>query len=197
MDKCIFCNLDYTKTENKKLEETKYFYITLALGSLVRGYVLIVSKNHINSMSELNKEEKKEYEFLLNKYRNIFKKVYKKYPIIFEHGTPNVNEEKTSSSVIHAHTHIVNHSFKNEEKIIKENNFDKINSIYEINSNKNYILFINELNELYLSTQFKNIKQLMRIEIAKDLNISYMYNWDKYHFKNNIILTIDDISKLI
>ena len=55
--KCPFCELDKSKIYNTILDESKYFYITPTLGSLVDGYILIISKSHINSMSLLTKEE--------------------------------------------------------------------------------------------------------------------------------------------
>ena len=59
---CIFCTLDKSKRENTILEETTYFYVIPAVGSLVVGYVLILCKRHIYSMAELNNKEQKEYE---------------------------------------------------------------------------------------------------------------------------------------
>lgn len=75
--KCIFCDIDHSKIENTIIEETEYFYILPTLGSLVDGYILIVTKRHINSMSELNENE-------LIEYKNIIKniKIYLKKYII-------------------------------------------------------------------------------------------------------------------
>ena len=116
--KCIFCDIDHSKIENTIIEETNNFYIVPTLGSLVDGYVLIVTKRHINSMSELNDIELNEYQNIITKYQNVFKKIYNKTPIVFEHGTPNQNSEIKANSVTHAHTHIVNHQYKNEKKSI-------------------------------------------------------------------------------
>jgi len=128
MKNCPFCNLNIKNIENTILEETENFYIIPSLGSIIDGYILIVSKKHYNSMFNLNKEEFKEYENIINKYRNLFKNIYGKFPIIFEHGTPILNNTMTASSVIHAHTHIVNHKYLNEEKIISDLNIeDKYN----------------------------------------------------------------------
>ena len=69
---CIFCNIDNRKIENTIIEETDNFYILPTLGSLVDGYLLIISKKHINSMSELSNQEKEEYKSILKKYRNLF-----------------------------------------------------------------------------------------------------------------------------
>ena len=123
---CVFCNIDKSKLENTIIDETDNFIVLPAVGSLVDGYLIIVTKKHINSMSELNADEQKEYELLIQKYRNLFKNIYEKYPIIFEHGTPIINSNMKASSVVHAHIHIVNHEFMNEYKVIKELNFMKM-----------------------------------------------------------------------
>ena len=52
----------------------------------------------------------------------IYSNIYKKYPIIFEHGSPINDSDMKASSVVHAHTHIVNHQFFDESIIIKNLN---------------------------------------------------------------------------
>ena len=189
MNKCIFCNLDNSKLENTILEETENFIVVPALGSLTRGYVLIVAKNHIYNMLEL--DEKEEYFTLIEKYRCMFKQIYGKNPIVFEHGTIKENLENSSSSVVHAHTHIVNHNYKDEKIILNKHNFEEFND--KINLNKNYLFYISPNGKKYLTYNFKAISQLMRILIAEDLNMKEKYNWKKESFKENIILTINDI----
>ena len=193
MLKCPFCNMDKSKLENTILDETQKFYVIPALGSLVEGYILIISKRHINSMSELPIEEMSEYEILINKYRKILKSIYKKYPIVFEHGSPNTENEMKANSVSHAHTHIVNHYYKNEEHLIKKMNFKRISKITDMNSSKNYIFYINPNNEIYITNMFKPIRQIMRIEIANDINMPYEYDWCQSRFEDNINFTINKI----
>lgn len=195
MFQCPFCNMDTSKLENTILDETPNFYVMPALGSYVDGYILIISKKHLNSMAELTIDKINEYETLINKYRNIFKIIYQKYPIVFEHGTTNIENEMKASSVFHAHTHIVNHNYKNEKNLIKEMNFKKINQISDINNNENYIFYLNQNNQMYLTNKFAPISQIMRIKIASDINISSKYDWKKYKFENNIILTINKIKQ--
>ena len=191
MQKCPFCNIDKTELVNTILDETKYFYTTPSLGSLTDGYILIITKRHVNSMSELTIEEMKEYKILIKKYREVFKKIYHKYPIIFEHGTPNLKDSINASSVIHAHTHVVNHNYKNEKILIEKLKFKRIDKFENMLSNKNYIFYISPKNEIYITNEFKPISQLMRIEIANDLNLIDKYDWRKNEFCDNIILTIN------
>lgn len=191
---CPFCNMDKTKMVNTILDETKYFYITPSLGSLTEGYILITSKRHINSMSKLNIEEMEEYKILIKKYREIFKNIYEKYPIIFEHGTPDLKDKVKASSVVHAHTHIINHNYKSENKLIENLKFKRIDKIENIVSNKNYIFYISPNNDIYITNEFEPVSQFMRIEIAKDLNLVDKYDWRKNDFYDNIILTINKIN---
>ena len=191
---CIFCTLDKSKRENTILEETTYFYVIPAVGSLVVGYVLILCKRHIYSMAELNNKEQKEYENLIEKYRNIFKSIYKKYPIVFEHGSPNIENKTKANSIDHAHTHIVNYQYKNEEKIIKNLNFNPIGELTQLTKKQNYILYINPNKVIYMTTNFPSISQLMRLVMAKELKIESKYKWEKETFKENIEQTIIDIT---
>ena len=191
---CIFCTLDKSKRENTILEETTYFYVIPTVGSLVVGYVLILCKRHIYSMAELNNKEQKEYEDLIEKYRKIFKSIYKKYPIDFEHGSPNIENKTKANSIDHAHTHIVNYQYKNEEKIIKNLNFNPIGELTQLTKKQNYILYINPNKVIYMTTNFPSISQLMRLVMAKELKIESKYKWQKETFKENIEQTIIDIT---
>lgn len=189
--KCIFCDIDHSKIENTIIEETKFFYILPTLGSLVNGYVLIVTKRHINSMSELNEEELNEYKNIIEKYKNLFNKIYNKTPIVFEHGTPNQNSEMKASSVTHAHSHIVNINFKNEKEILNKYNFFEIKDLEEIEKNKNYISYIYD--KKYITYDFPGVSQLMRILIAEELNFKDKFDWKKERFDENIKSTIKRI----
>lgn len=190
--KCIFCDIDQSKIENTIIEETDYFYILPTLGSLVDGYVLIVTKRHINSMSELNDNELEEYKTIIAKYQKLFNKIYNKTPIVFEHGTPNQNSKMKANSVTHAHTHIVNINFKNEKELLEKYNFKEINNLKEIETNKNYIKYIYN-NKIYITYNFPSVSQLMRILIAEELNYKDKFDWKKERFDENIISTIERI----
>ena len=100
---CVFCNIDKSKLENTIIDESDNFVVLPTIGALVDGYLMIISKKHINSMSGLEEKERVEYEFLIEKYRNKFKNIYNKFPIVFEHGSPINDSNMKASSVIHAH----------------------------------------------------------------------------------------------
>lgn len=190
MNDCIFCNLDFDKVENTVICETKNFRVIPTVGSLIEGYVLIVTKNHINSLSELTSEQKFEYENLVNKILKIFQKLYGKTPILFEHGTPNIQNSMSATSIIHAHSHIVNFKFKNEAEIIQKYNFTPVKNFNEV-KRENYIYFQNGDDSKYVSYSFDSVSQLMRILIANEIDKGEQYNWRKFDFKENIVTMLN------
>lgn len=185
---CPFCNIDKTKIYNTVLEKTKNFIVTPTLGSLVDGYIILVTKKHLHNMNEL--KTKTEYLILIEKYRNLFKEIYGKYPIVFEHGTFSFT--KTSSSIVHAHTHIVKHNFIDEKEIIHKLNLKEIKDVTK--ENKSYILYYSPNNTKYISYNFEPTSQLMRLQIAKDLKIEGKYDWKKHCFTENVKKTINKIN---
>ena len=191
MINCQFCKIDKSLFYNTVIEETNNFIIIPCLGSLVLGYILILPKKHTYCMTNFNEDIMQEYNSLLEKYREKFKRIYGKYPIIFEHGTKDPSGMCTSC-VIHAHTHIVNHNYYNEQEIIKSLNFSKIDNLDGI-ENKNYIYYKNPEGINYITYKFEPISQIMRIFIAEDLNMKEKYDWRKYHFDDNIKKTIKDL----
>ena len=195
---CVFCDLDKTRIYNTILEETDNFIVIPTLGALVDVYVLIVAKKHLYNMNTLNKKQKKELFNLIKKYRSIFKNIYGKFPIIFEHGSIKEESYKSASSVVHAHIHIVNHNYVNEKDILNQLNFKQTDDYN--NLNKNYIFYIspNNLkyityNLKYITYNFEYISQIMRRLIAKDLGFADKYNWRNEIFIKNVISTINNI----
>ena len=194
---CPFCKLDSKDIANTIIEETENFIIVSSKGALCDGYLLILTKEHLNSMNELSNKNKVELNSLINKYREKFYQIYRKYPIFFEHGSSGVNYKASAGSVTHAHMHVVNHNFNNEEKIIKELNLQEVNiDEFLDNKNRNYISYISPAFKHYITYDFKPTSQQMRIFIAEDLHLSNDYNWKTTNFDDNIISTIKKFTRI-
>ena len=189
MKNCVFCKIDNSKKYNTIIEETDNFLIIPSIGSLVDGYLLIVYKKHVYSFSKIFSKEKDEYIAIINKYRMLFKEKYGKYPIVFEHGSSKPNE-MCASSLIHAHSHILNHNYFNEKEILYKEKFKEIDSFNDIRKDINYIYYKSDNGNDYVSYEFEPISQLMRKYVAKDLNIEDKYNWKFDEFAENIEKTI-------
>lgn len=193
MNDCKFCNIE-NKEENTIIFENDNFYIVPSLGSIVPNYLLIVSKRHIYAMSELNESEFKEYEALLKEFSKIYEEKFNRKPLIFEHGSVSRNEN-SASSVVHAHSHIVGYSFKDEKKLINDLKFVKI-ELKELKSLKqNYIFYISNNGKCYITIDFPSISQLMRIKIAEEIGIKDKYNWKTDKFMDNIKITLENFKK--
>lgn len=194
--KCVFCNLDHNKRENTIIEETENFLVIPSTSSLVDGYLLIISKRHIDAMSQLTDYEMDDYLRLIRKYRKLFKRIYGKSPIVFEHGSPCYDDSMRANSVSHAHTHIVNHKYLNENKIKKEVSLRRISSLRNIKKNVNYIMYTDNDNNKFISYNFPGISQLMRIYIASDIGINHNDDWKIEMFYDNINSTINKIKHI-
>ena len=101
----------------------------------------------------------------------------------------------SANSIIHAHSHIVNFEFKNEEKIITKYNFTPVKNFAKVKK-ENYIYFQNGNGEKYVSYQFESISQLMRILIANEINKEHQYNWRKFDFKENIVSMLSKLNNV-
>lgn len=189
--KCPFCNLNEELVYNHVIEETDNFRIITGVGALVRGYIIVYPKKHVNYMLGFSSLVMNEYSAILEKYRNIFKNLYGIYPIIFEHGTPNLND-LSASSVNHAHTHIFNHNYLDEAKILEHLKFKPINNM-ELSEKRNYIYYKNPRGVDYITYSFKPVSQIMRIFIAEDLGCKEKYDWKLFPFNENIYKTIEDL----
>lgn len=72
MKDCVFCNIvkngdnNNEKEKNVILYEDELILITQATGSPVRGYLMIITKQHINGFAELSLDELKHVEKIIS-----------------------------------------------------------------------------------------------------------------------------------
>ena len=196
MKECPFCKLDKNDIVNTILDESNNFLVLPTKGAFCDGYLLIVPKKHINSMNELTDEQKDELINLIDTYRKKFKDIFGEYPLLFEHGSSSTDATTSSSSIRHAHIHIVNHKFKAEQNIISTLNMNKVSlqEFFEF-KDKNYISYISNNREFFITYNFKPVSQQMRIYIAEDLGILNNFNWRENNFDSNILKTIEKFKK--
>lgn len=167
---------------------TKNFIVRGNLGSIVHGYHLVLPKKHILSMSSLTQEEIPDYIETINDMRKLYEEIYQKKPIVFEHGTNDISKPK-ASSVVHAHTHIVNHNYSAEQQIIDYLGLKEVSSIEEmlrIGQGKNYISYISPSDRYYIGSPQQEESQIMRKFIANDIGKPDEWDWRKYpHLENS------------
>lgn len=184
--------------------ESDNFVFIVDLGSIVEGYMLLVSKRHINSMGELNKNEHSDFINIKSKIIFDLEKVYDKKCICFEYGSGLKNHENAESSVKHAHFHIVamgclsndlNNEVIKDMKLIENENLD----ILKKYSDTPYLYYISGEGKIYISNKKKIESQYMRKFISKQFGTEY--DWknitSRQIFEKNMINTEKKLIKYL
>jgi ATP adenylyltransferase len=190
MAKCTYCDNILKDHANKAicdeiLFESKNFVVTTSLGAFIEGWILIISKKHITSMSQLSETEIKELAATISDIRNRVEQVYGP-TVVFEHGslTPGTH---FGCGIDHAHVHIV--PFENsivplidqEPLNINWRPLNKIDDI--IMENKPYLLVIDREERNGVISNPDNIpSQFMRRVLAKYLGITESFDYHQYMF---------------
>ncbi len=203
---CKFCDIYTTNSvkalSDKILYESKSFYVIPALGCLVKNYIMIVSKRHINSMCYLTNSGKKELVNLINKFRSIFKVKYGFYPIIFEHGASNKEANKSSCCIVHAHIHIVPYVINKQQEMVNTLglcSLSDFSEFYTLGYNKPYVFFMDNQGEMYYKDCQNDVmpSQIIRKWIASDMGQPNDWDWRTNSFDENIETTVSELKSLI
>ena len=200
MNSCRFCNIVNVRVKDNEpfpiyntiLYETSDFLVLPALGSLVPGYMMIISRKHIYSMAYLTEEEMRELRDLVQYLKGILLKKYGILPILFEHGSALGLCDESACSVEHAHWHLVPIQLSKESKIIENTGTIQIPDLQTVRlyKGKSYMLYVNEKEQHYISNDTMLSSQYMRKWIARESGHSSKWDWKKYEFIDNIAETI-------
>lgn len=107
---CPFCNLDPKR--NTVLKEKQKVFVMLSNPRLMEGHLLVVPKRHIEKLSELHEDEKKE---LLDTVIEFEEKILSKISPgcdVKQHHRPFLPE--SDLKVNHLHFHLQPRTFKDE-----------------------------------------------------------------------------------
>ena len=190
MKECVFCNIVKTGNNNNEKEKNVILYeddlvlITQATGSPVRGYLMIVTKRHINGFAELSKEELKHIEKLINVIKEFYKKYFHIDSILLEHGS--TESGRHPQSIVHAHLHLIPFNFDEniETELFAELHLKSIESFenIKINEKLDYWLYCNSKGKYYTSSNIINAPRSIFMNlIAKQINWKLPYEW-----RNNV-----------
>lgn len=190
MKECVFCNIVKTGNNNNEKERNVILYeddlvlITQATGSPVRGYLMIVTKRHINGFAELSKEELKHIEKLINVIKEFYKKYFHIDSILLEHGS--TESGRHPQSIVHAHLHLIPFNFDKdiEMELFAELHLKSIESFenIKINEKLDYWLYCNSKGKYYTSSNIINAPRSIFMNlIAKQINWKLPYEW-----RNNV-----------
>lgn len=106
---CPFCEINEEK--NRIIGETKKIIIILSNPSLVGGHLLVIPKRHVEKLSELNKEEKKELFDEIEKFQEILLKKFSGCDIR-QNCRPFIPQGRLK--IDHLHFHLIPREFGDE-----------------------------------------------------------------------------------
>lgn len=106
---CPFCNINKEKT--RIIKETDKVLVILSNPRLVEGHLLVIPKRHVEKLSELNDDEKKElFDTVIEFQENILKSA--SGCDIRQHYRPF--QKQDNLKVNHLHIHLLPREFEDE-----------------------------------------------------------------------------------
>lgn len=189
---CSYCN----KLTPLIILETRFFYITAAIGSYIEGYIQLCAKAHRTAATGVASYERNELEIMKALINDSYKEAYGTDGIAFEHGQAGSclwGEDylKNMSSLCH-HMHIhylpIKIDINNEIMALFPERYE-VKDIYDMLKVRSEILSAEQY--LYFQKGYKNgfmynvnnkqvPRQFLRRCIAEKLKIPEKANWSVY-----------------
>ena len=196
MKECVFCNIVKTGDNNNEKEKNVILYeddlilISQATGSPVRGYLMIVTKRHINGFAELSQAELKHVEEIINTIKFFYKKYFHINSILLEHGS--TENGRHPQSIVHAHLHLIPFNFNEEieDELFTELYLKQIESFesIKINEKLDYWLYCDQKGKYYTASNILDAPRSIFMNlIAKQINLPLPYEWRKIVTKKEYI----------
>jgi len=201
MKECVFCKkfgYEITKNNIRKwydelIIESNNFVVVPALGQIIPGYLLLIPKLHISSISQLNHQLRNEMCEVLLKVMKMQSACWSR-PIIFEHGS-SPNEMSSGASIEHAHWHLVPGNWNLVPS--QSNSVHLILSIDEFFSyfynSETYLLISDFDMKLHILLNERVPSQYFRRNLAFAMGKPNKWNYLKYPFTSNIKKTYEKI----
>lgn len=186
------------------LYESNNFVVVPSLGSMVEGWVLIISKEHYVCMGAVPTFLIDELYKVLSFTTDTLEHVYCA-PTVFEHG-PSSEGQDIGCGVDHAHLHVVPLGFSllassSVGEVVEplswvraENGLASLEKLYEM---KKPYLYIKEPDSGgFYSTPDTVPCQFLRKIIARELGIPDRYDYNEHSFLGNVKRTIRSVQML-
>lgn len=174
------------------LFETPDFVAIPALGSIVPGYLLLVSKRHIPSMALLGDQELsvlKDFLFQLVQ----FQEQHWGKVVVFEHGACTDNSQVAGSCINHAHWHIVPIQCDLLPGNINFLQFESFSAFARQYSRKRGYLFFQRQENIYCAEVEAVASQLFRRKLARIVGCPDEWDYIAYPFLENMRETINKL----
>lgn len=188
-----YLNLTGENPRNRELCATPSFRVTVALGPIMVGNLLISSNHHITSMSQLNFHQMEELVWLKSKVKETLINKQHIIPCFFEHGVKN--DAAADGCISHAHLQVM--PIENDLLPLIKQQYDgfKLTNFLELCSLKlstnGYLLYETKENESWVFPVNSIESQYIRKIASTDIGRPEYWNWRKFPQLEFLYKTID------
>jgi histidine triad (HIT) family protein len=201
MDNCCFCRefrhheageeiKEKYSVTNRIIYDDGVFTVLPSVSPIVKNHLLVLPKKHINTMKQLDYDEKKRLFSLVN---NITKLLGEDY-FTFEHGAFPVNGN--TCGVDHAHFHILPVGREISRKVIGSIRSAYTYMLYkdfflslDDEKDKPYLLFGNDMREMYACNNALFRSQFIRKLLCEHMGI-IDWDWKSYSNKEDFLAAL-------
>jgi ATP adenylyltransferase len=200
MNKVEGCSFCYPSDKECILRETNNFYLVPSIGSIVKGYILLVTKYHIPSFGEMPEQLLNEFIALKCEVKTALEETYANGCIFYEHGIAGASMTLQQDDKIsyHAHLHCVAVGIDLLETICNEYDPLKIREWQEImqlsRTYPQYLYYENGENMYFFPVDIYVRRQYLRFCLAKLLGKPRAADWHREPGWQNIEDTVDKLS---
>lgn len=192
---CLFCLISRNKKwpieiEDTVIDESKNFILKPALGEFIEGYALIITKEHLDSISFLPPNLFEELRLFKKHVKHNISLLYGSTVIVFEHGIVNPSNY-AGCCIDHAHLHIL--PFNDSILQTLENKFlyEIIHDISELSQNvlmkQSYIYYESTKDKFYsFKIEKPIVGQFVRRLICRSIGSPDIYDWAIHPFRDKI-----------
>ena len=181
---------------DKIICENENFVVVPARGSLVEGYLLIITRTHFRSMAHLSNALLLELEQLILKVTEIVTKHFGS-PVIFEHGLV-CEDVGVGSCIDHAHLHlvpVVGDILSQLKLVYKLRSIKTLREIAaQVRANESYLYFETQKRDRFVITRSTIPSQYMRRLIATEIGLPDQWDWAVFDFEYNARATLEKLS---
>lgn len=193
---CYFCQEIEDPARNimnrsRVVLESENYIVIPTVGCFQIGYLLVIPKQHYLCFGELSPAMLGELNGILQKITDFVSEKYNQKCIIFEHGTRDI-EELTSTSIMHAHIHVIPFEKDIISSLPNYCVLKKIAGFSDLVNEKENYLFLQEMNgNNYIVQNASYPSQFFRQIACKAMGIPNYWDWRTYPFLENMGITVD------
>lgn len=185
--------------KDRKIKESANWYAVPTIGCLTAGYMLLVCKQHYQSLANLNIDLYHEMLTLKSHIETIILEKLKRPCIAFEHGSTDSNYSG-ANSVEHVHLHILPYP-----EIIWDNlhqkyhltnfeivsNYEELYQKWQINPPKSYLFFQDINNNIYYNPNAERMPSQFFRKCMASYYKSDQWDWQKEYYVENFLQTLE------